>query len=69
MWPKAERQIALNRELWAIVNERFTNGAAESMWGMPEVGRATSVRWGALQVSAFANAELPAAQPKGIHAF
>ena len=30
-------EIALNRELWAIVNERFTNGAAESMWGMPEV--------------------------------
>ena len=30
-------EIALNRELWAIVNERFTDGAAESMWGRPEV--------------------------------
>ena len=30
-------EIALNRELWAIVNERFTNEAAESMWGKPEV--------------------------------
>ena len=30
-------EIALNREVWAIVNERFTNGAAERMWGMPEV--------------------------------
>jgi SAM-dependent methyltransferase len=30
-------EIALNRELWAIVNERFTNGAAESMWRKPEV--------------------------------
>ena len=29
--------IARNRELWAIVNERFTSGAAESMWGRPEV--------------------------------
>jgi SAM-dependent methyltransferase len=30
-------EIAWNRELWAIVNERFTNGSAESMWRRPEV--------------------------------
>ena len=30
-------EIAVNRELWAIVNARFTNGAAESMWRRPEV--------------------------------
>ena len=30
-------EIAANRELWAIVNERFTDGAAEGMWSRPEV--------------------------------
>lgn len=30
-------EIASNRELWAIVNERFTDAAAESMWAVPEV--------------------------------
>ena len=30
-------EIAWNRELWAIVNERFTDGSAESMWRRPEV--------------------------------
>jgi SAM-dependent methyltransferase len=30
-------EIALNRALWAVVNERFTDVAAEDMWQRPEV--------------------------------
>jgi len=30
-------EIALNRELWALVNERFTGPAAESLWSRPEM--------------------------------
>ena len=30
-------EIALNRALWAVVNERFTDAAAEEMWARPEV--------------------------------
>ena len=30
-------EIALNREVWAVVNERFTDAAAEDMWLRPEV--------------------------------
>src|SRR4051794_9332098 len=30
-------EIALNRALWAVVNERFTDAAAEDMWARPEV--------------------------------
>lgn len=29
--------IALNRGLWSILNERFTDAAAESLWSSPEV--------------------------------
>jgi SAM-dependent methyltransferase len=29
-------EIALNRALWAVLNERFTGPAAEDMWGRPE---------------------------------
>ena len=29
-------EIALNRALWAVVNERFTDAAAEEMWARPE---------------------------------
>jgi SAM-dependent methyltransferase len=29
-------EIALNRALWAVMNERFTDAAAEDMWGQPE---------------------------------
>ena len=28
---------ALNRALWAVMNERFTDGAAESLWARPDV--------------------------------
>ena len=28
-------EIALNRALWAVVNERFTDAAAEDLWGSP----------------------------------
>ena len=28
-------EIALNRALWAVVNERFTDAAAEAMWARP----------------------------------
>ena len=30
-------EIALNRALWAVVNERFTDAAAEEMWARREV--------------------------------
>ena len=30
-------EIAHNRALWAIVNERFTDAAAEDMWSRPEM--------------------------------
>jgi SAM-dependent methyltransferase len=30
-------EIALNRALWAVVNERFTDAAAEDMWVRPGV--------------------------------
>jgi hypothetical protein len=33
-------EIALNRALWAVVNERFTDAAADDLWGGAEV------RWG-----------------------
>ncbi|WP_206054010.1 class I SAM-dependent methyltransferase [Nocardioides iriomotensis] len=29
-------EIALNRALWAVLNERFTDAAAEEMWARPE---------------------------------
>lgn len=29
-------EIALNRALWAVVNERFTDAAADAMWARPE---------------------------------
>jgi SAM-dependent methyltransferase len=29
--------VALNRALWAVVNERFTDAAAEALWSSPEV--------------------------------
>ena len=29
-------EIALNRALWAVVNERFTDAAADAMWALPE---------------------------------
>jgi SAM-dependent methyltransferase len=29
--------VALNRELWAVMNERFTDAAAEEMWRVPEI--------------------------------
>jgi SAM-dependent methyltransferase len=38
-------EIALNRALWAIVNERFTDDAAEDMWSRPDVV------WGLFAVS------------------
>ncbi len=30
-------EIALNRALWALVNERFTDAAAEEMWARPQL--------------------------------
>lgn len=30
-------EIALNRALWAIMNERFTDGAAEELWTRPDM--------------------------------
>ena len=30
-------EIALNRALWAVVNERFTDAAAEGMWSRSDV--------------------------------
>ncbi len=30
-------EVALNRALWAVVNERFTDAAAEEMWTRPEM--------------------------------
>jgi SAM-dependent methyltransferase len=30
-------EIALNRALWAVINERFTDGAAEEMWTRPRI--------------------------------
>ena len=30
-------EIALNRALWSVMNERFTDAAAEQMWTRPEV--------------------------------
>jgi len=33
-------EIALNRALWAVVNQRFTDAAADDMWG------GSAVRWG-----------------------
>jgi SAM-dependent methyltransferase len=32
-----ETEIALNRALWAVVNERFTDAAAEELWGRPGI--------------------------------
>ena len=37
-------EIAANRKLWAIVNERYTDAAAESMW------RRTEMAWGLFAV-------------------
>jgi SAM-dependent methyltransferase len=34
--PRAD-EIALNRALWAVVNERFTDAAAEALWSRPEI--------------------------------
>ena len=31
-------EIALNRALWSIVNERFTDAAADEMWARPDPG-------------------------------
>ena len=30
-------EVALNRALWAIMNERFTDAAAEEMWARSDV--------------------------------
>jgi SAM-dependent methyltransferase len=30
-------EIALNRALWAVINERFTDAAADDMWSRPDV--------------------------------
>lgn len=30
-------EIALNRALWAVMNERFTDAAADDMWARPEL--------------------------------
>ena len=30
-------EVALNRALWAVMNERFTDAAAEEMWTRPEM--------------------------------
>ncbi|TCO33418.1 methyltransferase family protein [Kribbella steppae] len=30
-------EIAVNRELWALVNERYTGPAAEALWSRPEM--------------------------------
>ncbi|HEX6150219.1 class I SAM-dependent methyltransferase [Nocardioides sp.] len=30
-------EIALNRALWTVMNERFTDAAAEAMWSRPDV--------------------------------
>jgi len=30
-------EVALNRALWAVMNERFTDAAAEEMWARPEI--------------------------------
>ncbi len=30
-------EVALNRALWAVMNERFTDAAAEEMWNRPEM--------------------------------
>jgi len=30
-------EIAVNRALWSVMNERFTDGAAEEMWVRPEI--------------------------------
>ena len=30
-------EIALNRALWAVMNERFTDAAADDMWARPDV--------------------------------
>jgi len=29
--------IAVNQALWAVMNERFTDAAAEEMWGRPDI--------------------------------
>ncbi|HWS58434.1 MAG TPA: class I SAM-dependent methyltransferase [Actinotalea sp.] len=34
--PRAS-ETALNRELWAVLNERFTDAAADELWSRPEV--------------------------------
>jgi SAM-dependent methyltransferase len=34
--PRAS-EIALNRALWAVMNERFTDAAAEELWVRPEI--------------------------------
>lgn len=36
MTDRRAAEIAHNRELWALVNERFTDGAADEMWARPE---------------------------------
>ncbi len=35
--------VAVNRRLWAIVNERYTDAAAESMWRRRRCGGLFSV--------------------------
>jgi SAM-dependent methyltransferase len=30
-------ELALNRALWAVINERFTDAAAEELWARPDV--------------------------------
>ena len=29
-------EVALNRALWAVVNERFTDAAADDLWARPD---------------------------------
>ena len=40
-----DSDIALNRALWAVMNERFTDSAAEDMWSRPDTA------WGLFAVS------------------
>ncbi len=38
-------EVALNRALWAVVNERFTDAAADRMWAQPDIA------WGLFAVA------------------
>ena len=35
--PDRASEISLNRSLWALMNERFTDAAADDMWTRPEI--------------------------------